>query len=120
MQLSKYLLILSSLLVISGCAVTTPKPVIKTEYVKQTIPLQIKPKPVSLGTVTWTVVTKDNIQEFLAQQTEPVVFYAISPKEYEILALNLADITRYIKQQKAIILYYEKAIKDDKPKTNDG
>jgi hypothetical protein len=33
-------------------------------------------------------------------------------RDYENLALNLADLRRYIEQQKEIIVYYEKAITD--------
>jgi hypothetical protein len=34
-------------------------------------------------------------------------------KDYENLALNIADIKRYIGQQNEIIIYYEKAVSDD-------
>jgi len=34
-------------------------------------------------------------------------------KDYENLALNIADIKRYLEQQKEIILYYEKAVTED-------
>jgi len=31
-------------------------------------------------------------------------------RDYELLALNIADLRRYINQQKEIIVYYEKAV----------
>jgi hypothetical protein len=34
-------------------------------------------------------------------------------KDYENLALNIADIKRYLEQQNEIILYYEKALKEE-------
>jgi hypothetical protein len=34
-------------------------------------------------------------------------------KDYQNLALNIADIKRYLEQQKEIILYYEKAVTDE-------
>tara|TARA_Y100001937_G_scaffold123319_1_gene185968 strand:+ start:541 stop:657 length:117 start_codon:yes stop_codon:yes gene_type:complete len=34
-------------------------------------------------------------------------------KDYENLALNIADIKRYLGQQKEIILYYEKAVTEE-------
>jgi hypothetical protein len=37
-------------------------------------------------------------------------------QDYENLALNIAELRRYINQQKNIIIYYEKAVTDD----NDG
>ncbi len=37
-------------------------------------------------------------------------YIAISVKDYENLALNFAELRRYIEQQKQIIVYYEKAV----------
>jgi hypothetical protein len=34
-------------------------------------------------------------------------------KDYENLALNIADIRRFLNQQTEIIVYYEKAVTDD-------
>ena len=41
--------------------------------------------------------------------------YNISVKDYENLALNFAELRRYIEQQKQIIVYYEQAV-TPKPK----
>lgn len=121
MLLKKLLVILSSLLVISGCSsIPTKTLVTKTEYVEKQIPIQDRPEPLKLNTVTWSVVTQENLEIFLSKQTEPVVFYAISVKEYEALSINLAEIARYIKQQKAIILYYEKAVQPTKGEQDDS
>tara|TARA_Y100000310_G_C20392455_1_gene673471 strand:- start:247 stop:393 length:147 start_codon:yes stop_codon:yes gene_type:complete len=38
------------------------------------------------------------------------LFYVLSVRDYETLALNMAEIKRYIEQQKQIIIYYEKAV----------
>jgi len=37
-------------------------------------------------------------------------------RDYENLALNIADLKRYLEQQNEIILYYEKALTEE-PKT---
>tara|TARA_B000000609_G_scaffold155638_1_gene146940 strand:+ start:2026 stop:2151 length:126 start_codon:yes stop_codon:yes gene_type:complete len=34
-------------------------------------------------------------------------------KDYENLALNIADIRRYLNQQTEIIIYYEKAVTEE-------
>ena len=39
------------------------------------------------------------------------VFYAVSVHDYENLAFNMAELYRYIRQQKEIMIYYEKAVK---------
>ena len=41
-------------------------------------------------------------------------FVALSMKDYENLVLNVADIKRYLEQQKEIIVYYEKAVSEEK------
>tara|TARA_B100000795_G_scaffold234665_1_gene193932 strand:- start:453 stop:677 length:225 start_codon:yes stop_codon:yes gene_type:complete len=68
----------------------------------------------------WWVVTEENFkkfkEEFQKENGDPLVAYVLSVKDYETLALNMAEIKRYIEQQKSIIVYYEKAIK---PKVNE-
>lgn len=89
--------------------------VVQTKIIKPNIPTQAKPKPVQMNKVKFYVVTKKNLNEFMAKfekETGDVVFYAISVRDYEDLALNLADLRRYLQQQDKIIVYYEKAIKD--------
>ena len=59
------------------------------------------------------VVTEKNFEEFkkrFADENGELVGYVLSGRDYESLALNMADIRRYIEQQKEIIIYYEKAI----------
>ncbi len=43
-------------------------------------------------------------------------------KDYENLALNIADIRRFLNQQTEIIVYYEKAVTDESvfPDTSNG
>jgi hypothetical protein len=42
-----------------------------------------------------------------------LAFVALSVKDYENLALNVAELRRFINQQKEIIIYYEEAMKPD-------
>ena len=79
------------------------------------------PKPLQLNDTRVFVVTKDNYEEFVKEFTETygeLAFVALSMKDYENLALNIADIKRYLEQQNEIILYYEKAVTEEpeKPK----
>ena len=71
--------------------------------------------------VTWYTVTTDNIDEFEANfenSNGDLVFFAISVPHYENLSLNLADIRRFIEQQKAIIVYYEDQIRESQESIN--
>lgn len=107
-------------LAISGCSSLgffnqpEEKVVIQTEYVEKNIPLRGAPKPMTLNDVKWHVVTAENFDEFIETYTkengEPWVFYAISVRSYESMALNMAELRRYIEQQQAIIYYYEQAV----------
>lgn len=80
-----------------------------------------RPKPLQLNDTRVFVVTKDNFEEFKKEFTAiygDLAFVALSMKDYENLALNIADIRRYLDQQEEIIVYYEKAVTEDKQKEN--
>lgn len=115
--LTKLSLLLSSALLISGCSLLqTPEKeiVIQNQIVEKKIPLQPAPKPVTLGSTSFFVVTEENFEEFIEkykkENGDPWVFYAMSVRSYETMAVNVAEIRRYLEQQKAIIVYYENAI----------
>lgn len=83
---------------------------------KVQIPVVARPKPLQLSDTRVFVVTKDNFDEFKKEFTElygDLAFVALSMKDYENLALNLADLRRYINQQNEVIIYYEKAVKEE-------
>lgn len=114
MQLEKYLMILS-LTLLTGCSLFQPeeKIVVKKEYVTRNIPIQERPKPPVLSDVEFHVITKKNLDEFLSKNEEEfgnVVFFAISVPDYENLSLNIGELRRYLNQQQAIIVYYEKQV----------
>ena len=80
-----------------------------------TIPTVARPKPVQLNDVRVYVVNKEIYEEFVQEFTEEngeLAFVALSMKDYENLALNIAELRRYINQQKNIIVYYEDAVTD--------
>jgi len=75
-----------------------------------------RPKPLQLNDTRVFVVTKDNYEMFVEEFTETygeLAFVALSMKDYENLALNIADIKRFLEQQNEIILYYEKAVAEE-------
>ncbi len=107
-------LLLPILLSLSSCSLFQPKIVTVTEFIKPVITPQKHPKPITLSKVEWYVVSDKNLEAFLEKSRKmngQVVFVAISVKGYENISLNVQDMKRYIDQQKAIILYYEKLIK---------
>ena len=108
------LLLLS--LIISSCSSWNPLKTIevKTVEVERNVPLQNRPRLLDLSDIHWYVVTEENFAEFkkrfLKENGDPLVAYVISVKDYETLAIDMAEIKRYIDQQKQIIIYYEKAL----------
>jgi len=113
----KLILILVPLTMLTACLGRTPEPTVvtQTEYVSQNIPTQERPKKVEMPPVEWYVVTEENLEqkiEELKTSTGNVVFFAISAKGYENLAIGIGDLRRYIKEQNAIIGYYEGALSE--------
>ena len=108
------LLLLS--LIISSCSTWNPLKTIeiKTVEVERNVPLQNRPRQLDLADIHWYVVTEENFAEFKKrfqkENGDPLVAYVISVKDYETLAIDMAEIKRYIDQQKQIIIYYEKAL----------
>ena len=111
-------LLLLSLLV-SSCA-SWPKLTqieVQTVEVERNIPIQNRPRQLNLSNITWYVVTEENFEEFkkrYEKENGMFLFYVINVRDYETLSLNMAEIKRYIEQQKQIIIYYEKAIVPEK------
>ena len=114
----RYLLILSLILLSSSCSLLNRQPeekiVTVTKIVQPIIPVVERPKQLDLSDVDWYVVTERNMEEFLGKfekDNGDIVFMAISVRGYENISLNLADLRRYILQQKEIIIYYEDSVK---------
>ena len=89
------------------------------------IPTVSRPKPVQLNDTRVFVVNEDNLEVFLKEFKSiygEVAFVALSMQDYENLALNVAELRRYINQQTEIIVYYEKAVTDEpkEEKATDG
>jgi len=114
----RYLLILSLILLSSSCSLLNRQPeekiVTVTKIIQPIIPVVERPKQLDLSDVDWYVVTERNMEEFLGKfekDNGDIVFMAISVRGYENISLNLADLRRYILQQKEIIIYYEDSVK---------
>lgn len=100
-----------------------PEPIVvtETEYLYREIPIQARPKPVTLYDIQFYAVTNENIDEFLEtfeKKEGSVVFFAISVPDYENIALNMGELRRFIESQNAIILYYEENV-NIKPEKED-
>ena len=111
LKLSLFLLLSS--IVLSGCGSIKTLEIFSARVEKKIIQ-PADSRPVKLELLNFDFVTSENIDEFLAQvkklqKNDEYVFYAISPKNFEVLALNMQEIKRFIMQQQDIIIYYKKA-----------
>jgi len=89
--------------------------------VERRVPIQTRPRQLSLNDIHFYVVTEDTYAAFkkrFEKENGDLLFYAISVRDYETLALNMAEIKRFIEQQKQVIIYYEKAVAP-KPKVTE-
>ena len=126
MHLREYLKVSSLLLLtllLSSCSSwpSLKQIEVKTVEVERRIPVQNRPQPIKMNTtMKWWVVTEENFKEFKEkfekENGDPLVAYVLSVRDYETLALNIAEIKMYIEQQKQIIIYYEEAVKPRKKK----
>ena len=122
MALKNYLKVSSLLLLsllISSCS-SWPKLTqieVQTVEVERNIPIQNRPRQLDMNDIHFYVVTEQNFEEFkkrFVKENGDLVGYVLSVRDYETLAINMAEIKRYIEQQKQIIIYYEKAVSPKK------
>lgn len=102
---------------LSGCfgGFNSVKPVeiVTTPIERQPLNLP-KAEPLSLKPIKWVIITPDNYDEIIDMMNErgdDLVFFAITPNDYEIMSLNLLQIRNFIEFQaetlKSYKQYYE-------------
>ena len=94
--------------------------VTQVEVYKPTIQVVPRPKVLSLKDANIVVITEKNLKEVIQRVKDmqgSFVVYALDPKSFEALAINMEEIKLYIEEQNKIILYYEKSVTEelDKP-----
>lgn len=118
----RHLLILPTLLLISGCISFGPKkpdPIeIKTkaeERVRLSLP---DPTPLKSRDIKWVIVTKENVNEVfkeLESKGVDVVLFGLTDEGYEQLSLTMAELRNLIATQRSIIVKYKDYYEPKKP-----
>lgn len=111
-----------SILILSGCALLKPEPrEVEIRTVELKIPIQhpVMPRPIDMKEPHWYVVSQANIEEFMEriQKETGGVFFAMTPGDYELMAYNLQEIKRFVKETREVIIYYRTVTADDEPET---
>lgn len=116
---NKLLILLAIFTLLVGC--TALSETISVEKRVISIPIFHPPLPdsITMNDVKWKVLTPEIMEQLVKDEKEGkpvlVIFYGLTPKQYEALAGNMQELKRYIKGQKAIIKYY----RDTNKKTED-
>lgn len=79
-------------------------------------------QPVEQINLEWTVLTKENFEarvRDIEEQGGQFVVFALTPQGYQNLSINVAELRRYIIQQRSILVaykeYYDKPPEAPKP-----
>lgn len=99
-----------------GACSWLPKPKTEIETHKPiAIPTEIDPAPMDLKEVHWKVYSVEELKAVVAQMEatgqKDAVFYVLPKEEYDALAFNIAEMKRYIEDQKATKEFLVEAIK---------
>lgn len=99
------------ILLVSGCSSLQPNQVEVSTVPVEKPQLELpKSDKINLRNIEWTLITPENSEEIFNEAEKsgrPLVFFALTDKGYENLALNISDIRVFIQQQKTIIAAYE-------------
>ena len=69
------------------------------------------PREISLTNPQWIIVTPDNWEaqlERIKEQEGELVFLAMTVPDYEVMAMNMKELQRYITELKDVVVYYRK------------
>ena len=110
----KHLLIIFILSLLSGCFSSTIK--VDAEPVKDLV-VSHPPAPdvLVMREVKWRVLNREQMLLLLQDENTEFPFFVITDQGYENLSLNMQEITRYISEQKEIIIYYRKLFPNKEP-----
>ena len=119
--MNKLIILCSGTLMLSACSsFSTPLPPVIAvdcpivEYTDPTIEF-LQPQAVKWIDMDIIILTPDTTDaEFDKLEEDQRVYFAITDRGYEAMSLNFAELKRYIKDQKNIIIAYKKYFKEKK------
>ena len=112
------LLVVSLFTVLGGCALLPRTAPVDVNTIALPAPMYHPPLPMEIQgvEVEFEVLTPEIMAEYLKLVEEgkapAVAYYALTTKNYENLSMNMAEVTRYVKQILSVVEYYRNYDKD--------
>ena len=105
-----------TLMMASSCSLLPKQTLeVSAKPIERQIIQPVLPRELDLKEPYWYVVSEKNIDEFLAdieKREGQVVFLAMSVPDYELMAYNMQELKRYIRELKEVVVYYRKVTTD--------
>jgi len=108
---------------LAGCATPVKQIEISTKPIDKPNLVLPNVAKIKMRDVKWKVINKDNLEQIIAdmeKKGDSVVFFALSDKGYESLALNIADLRKLVMEQKAIIAAYDQYYQNSQKAIDDA
>ncbi len=103
-------------MMVSQCSLFPQKTLeVSAKPIERVIIQPVLPREIDLKEPYWYVVSEKNIDQFLAdleKREGQVVFLAMSVPDYELMAYNMQELKRYIRELKEVVVYYRKVTTD--------
>jgi len=120
--MKKLMIIMLLFVFASGCSSFGKRDIKVVQIEKRVEPVEVLhpplPDPLIWERVKWKVLTLDLMRELVKRvdsgelSERDAVFFAVTPKGYENLSVNMAEIKRLIEGQKSVIIYYKTTVPD--------
>jgi len=107
--LNKIVAILTVLMMAYSCSLIPKKVDVISKPIERQIAQPVLPRELQLKAPYWYVVSDKNVNEFLKRVEKEegrLVFVAMSVPDYELMAYNMQELKRYIKELKEVVVYY--------------
>ncbi len=114
------LILITFLTLISGCSSVKDLKIFTKEVQKTPLNLDA-PKPITMDSLKWHVITRNNYQKVfdsLKKENKDIVLFGLTDDDYEKLAINFAQVRKYIILNRHVLKkykeYYEGKIENEK------
>lgn len=100
-----------------SCSLIPKQVDVISKPIERQIAQPILPRGIDLKDPFWYVVSEKNLDSFIEtvkREEGRVVFVAMSIPDYELMAYNMQELKRYIKELKEVVVYYRMVTSGEK------